>query len=112
MKNSVGNYADYGTYGGAKGGRRALETGDAEVYVLYDDKLRPHMTAEVIRDPKKNTYSVYQMTGNGPLTSNATASDYLADAYIDFRAWVQGRTAPVKKAQGGLVSMKSIHDWV
>jgi hypothetical protein len=109
MKNSVGGYGEYGTYGATSKGRKALETGEAEVYVLYDDKLRPHMTAEIVKDPKSNEYRVYQITGNGPLTSNARHSPYLQGAIDEFTSWVNSRKAPVQKAMGGLVS-KPLYD--
>jgi hypothetical protein len=110
MSNSVGAYANYGTYGSSKvpglTGRKALEAGEAEVYVLYDDKFRPHMTAELVDGATR----IGQITGNGPLTINASPGPYLSDAVTKFKEWVaQKPKNPIKKAQGGLVS-KPLYD--
>ncbi len=80
MNNSVAGYAKSTTYGSLKKGRAALDSGEAEVYSLYDNNNVPHVTVEYLTakpgvpDAKKNT--IAQLTGNGPLTANATPENY------------------------------------
>lgn len=80
MNNSVASYAKSTTYGSLNKGRAALDSGEAEVYSLYDKNNVPHVTVEYLTsktgvpDAKKNT--IAQLTGNGPLTANAVPENY------------------------------------
>jgi hypothetical protein len=80
MNNSVASYAKSTTYGSLNKGRAALDSGEAEVYSLYDKNNVPHVTVEYLTakpgvpDAKKNT--IAQLTGNGPLTANALPENY------------------------------------
>jgi len=80
MNNSVASYAKSTTYGSLNKGRAALDSGEAEVYSLYDKNNVPHVTVEYLTakpgvpDEKKNT--IAQLTGNGPLTANAVPENY------------------------------------
>ncbi len=80
MDNSVASYARSTTYGSLNKGRAALDKGEAEIYALYDKNNIPHVTVEYLTakpgvpDNKKNT--IAQLTGNGPLTANATPEKY------------------------------------
>jgi hypothetical protein len=80
MDNSVASYAKSTTYGSLNKGRAALDSGEAEVYSLYDKNNVPHVTVEYLTakpgvpDAKKNT--IAQLTGNGPLTANAVPENY------------------------------------
>ena len=80
MNNSVGSYANSTTYGSLNKGRAALDNGEAEIYSLYDKNNVPHVTVEyltaksAVPDDKKNT--IAQLTGNGPLTANASPENY------------------------------------
>jgi hypothetical protein len=80
MNNSVASYATSSTYGSLNKGRAALDGGEAEIYSLYDKNNVPHVTVEYLTsksgvpDAKKNT--IAQLTGNGPMTANATPENY------------------------------------
>lgn len=80
MNNSVGSYASSSTYGSLGKGRAALDSGEAEIYSLYDRNNVPHVTVEYLTakpgvpDNKKNT--IAQFTGNGPLTGNDAPENY------------------------------------
>jgi hypothetical protein len=80
MNNSVASYAKSTTYGSLNKGRAALDSGEAEVYSLYDKNNVPHVTVEYLTakpgvpDAKKNT--IAQLTGNGPMTANAVPENY------------------------------------
>jgi hypothetical protein len=76
----VASYATSSTYGSLNKGRAALDGGEAEIYSLYDKNNVPHVTVEYLTsksgvpDAKKNT--IAQLTGNGPMTANATPENY------------------------------------
>lgn len=80
MNNSVGSYATSNTYGALGRGRRALDSGEVEIYSLYDKNHVPHVTVEYGTGkssvPEKFKNRVLQLTGNGPLTANESSSNY------------------------------------
>lgn len=80
MNNSVGSYATTNTYGALGRGRRALESGEVEVYALYDKNHVPHVTVEYGTGkssvPEKQRSQILQLTGNGPLTANELSTNY------------------------------------
>lgn len=80
MNNSVGRYAKSNTYGSLDKGRAALESGQAEIYALYDKNNLPHVTVEYVTDklgvPDKIKNTITQLTGNGPLTRNDFPGKY------------------------------------
>jgi hypothetical protein len=80
MNNSVGSYATSETYGALGRGRRALDSGEVEVYALYDKNHIPHVTVEYGTGkssvPEKQRSQILQLTGNGPLTANESSNNY------------------------------------
>lgn len=80
MNNSVGSYATTNTYGALGRGRRALDSGEVEVYALYDKNHVPHVTVEYGTGkssvPEKQRSQILQLTGNGPLTANELSTNY------------------------------------
>jgi len=97
MNNSVARYATSKTYGSLRKGRAALDSGEAEVYALYDKNNVPHVTIEYLTnkegvpDGMKNT--IAQLTGNGPLSVNALPKDY-APQIVDFMNNVRPSSIP------------------
>jgi hypothetical protein len=97
MNNSLASYAKSTTYGSLKKGRAALDSGDAEVYSLYDRNNVPHVTVEYLTskkgvpDAQKNT--IAQLTGNGPLTANAIPENY-APQIVDLLNNLQPSSMP------------------
>jgi hypothetical protein len=97
MNNSVASYAKSTTYGSLNKGRAALDSGEAEVYSLYDKNNVPHVTVEYLTakpgvpDAKKNT--IAQLTGNGPLTANAIPENY-APQIVDLLNNLQPSSMP------------------
>ena len=97
MNNSVAGYATSDTYGSLRKGRTALNSGEAEVYALYDKNNVPHVTIEYLTnkegvpDGMKNT--IAQLTGNGPLSVNALPKDYTPHI-VDFMNNVKPSSIP------------------
>jgi len=87
MNNSVGSYATTDTYGALGRGRRALDSGEVEVYALYDKNHIPQVTVEYVTNkpsvPEKLRGRIVQLTGNGPLTANA-APEKFSEELVDF----------------------------
>ena len=87
MNNSVGSYASTDTYGALGRGRRALDSGEVEVYSLYDKNHVPQVTVEYVTNkpsvPEKLRGKIVQLTGNGPLTANA-APEKFSEELVDF----------------------------
>jgi hypothetical protein len=87
MNNSVGNYATTDTYGALGRGRRALDSGEVEVYALYDKNHIPQVTVEYVTNkpsvPEDLRGKIVQLTGNGPLTANA-APEKFSEELVDF----------------------------
>jgi len=80
MNNSVGSYATSDVYGALGRGRRALDSGEVEIYALYDKNHTPHVTVEYGTGkssvPQKQRSQILELTGNGPLTANELSRDY------------------------------------
>ena len=80
MNNSVASYATSNTYGALGRGRRALDSGEVEIYSLYDKNHVPHVTVEYGTGkssvPEKQRSQILELTGNGPLTANELSRDY------------------------------------
>jgi hypothetical protein len=80
MNNSVGSYATSETYGALGRGRRALDSGEIEVYSLYDKNHIPQVTVEYATNkasvPEEFRGKIVQLTGNGPLTANAAPEKF------------------------------------
>jgi hypothetical protein len=97
MDNSVASYANSTVYGALRKGRAALESGEAEVYALYDKNNVPHMTMEYLTskpgvpDDQKNT--IAQLTGNGPLTKNQVPEKY-ASQIVELLNRIQPNRVP------------------
>jgi hypothetical protein len=97
MDNSVASYANSTVYGALRKGRAALESGEAEVYALYDKNNVPHMTMEYLTskpgvpDDQKNT--IAQLTGNGPLTKNEVPEKY-ASQIVELLNRIQPNRVP------------------
>jgi hypothetical protein len=87
MNNSVGSYATSNTYGKLGRGRRALDSGEIEVYSLYDKNHIPQVTVEYATNkasvPEEFRGKIVQLTGNGPLTANA-APEKFSEELVDF----------------------------
>ena len=77
LDNSIKGYANYGSYGPFNNGRKALEDGNVELFVLYDKNGMPVTNVEMVKGEKSGKFSMRQAQGNGPLTSNVTPEDYL-----------------------------------
>jgi hypothetical protein len=80
MNNSVGSYATSDVYGALGRGRRALDSGEVEIYALYDKNHTPHVTVEYGTGkssvPQKQRSQILELTGNGPLTANELSKNY------------------------------------
>jgi len=87
MNNSVASYATTNTYGKLGRGRRALDSGEIEVYSLYDKNHIPQVTVEYATNkasvPEEFRGKIVQLTGNGPLTVNA-APEKFSEELVDF----------------------------
>jgi len=87
MNNSIGSYATTETYGTLKRGRRALDSGEVEIYSLYDKNHIPQVTVEYATNkasvPEKFRGKIVQLTGNGPLTAN-DAPEKFSEELVDF----------------------------
>ena len=77
IDNSIKGYANYGAYGPFNNGRKALEEGNVELYVLYDSKGMPVTNVELAKGLKSGKFSMRQAYGDGPLTGNVLPSNYL-----------------------------------
>jgi hypothetical protein len=77
LDNSIKGYANYGSYGPFNNGRKALEDGSVELFVLYDKNGIPVTNVEMVKGEKSNKFSVRQARGNGPLTGNVSPDNYL-----------------------------------
>jgi hypothetical protein len=77
LDNSIKGYANYGSYGPFNNGRKALEDGNVELFVLYDKNGMPVTNVEMVKGEKSGKFSVRQARGNGPLTGNVSPDNYL-----------------------------------
>jgi hypothetical protein len=102
MSNSVASYATSKTYGSLGKGRTALDNGDAEVYALYDKNNVPHVTMEYLTNkpgvPEAKRNTIAQLTGNGPLTANATPEKY-APQIVDLLNNIRPSSMPTSVKQ-------------
>jgi len=83
MQNSVGSYANFGTYGSLNKGRAALEGGEVEIFSLYNKNNIPQVTVEYVtnraRVPANERNKIVQLTGNGPLTKNDLPENFTSE---------------------------------
>jgi len=83
MDNSVGSYANFGTYGSLNKGRAALEGGEVEIFALYNKDNIPQVTVEYVtnqaRVPANERNRIVQLTGNGPLTVNDLPENFTSE---------------------------------
>jgi tetratricopeptide (TPR) repeat protein len=77
LNNSIAGYSRYGSYGPFNNGRKALEDGDVELFVLFNKQGVPVTHVEAVRSLKSGKMSFRQVFGNGPRTGNVVPSDYL-----------------------------------
>jgi hypothetical protein len=77
LKNSIDGYSRYGSYGSLSKGRKALDDGEVELYVLYNKDGIPVTHVEYVKDPVSKESYFGQVFGNGPLTGNVVPEAYL-----------------------------------
>ncbi len=121
MDNSIKGYAKQGTYGPFGNGRKSLESGDVELYVLYNKQNLPVTNVEMVKGLKSGTFSMRQAQGNGPLSGNVVPNDYLpqlkalinrtqpADLPFEVSRELRYIDAPEGFAKGGMVD-KPLYD--
>ena len=121
LDNSIKGYANYGSYGPFNNGRRALEEGNVELFVLYDKNGMPVTNIEMVKGQKSGKFSMRQAQGNGPLTSNVMPENYLTqikafvnktqpeDLPFNIAKEIRYIDAPEGFAKGGIVD-KPLYD--
>jgi hypothetical protein len=121
IDNSIKGYADYGSYGPFSNGRKALEDGNVELFVLYNKDGIPVTNVEMVKGEKSGKFSMRQAQGNGPLTSNVLPEDYLTqvkafinktqpeDLPFNISREIRYIDAPEGFAKGGMVD-KPLYD--
>jgi hypothetical protein len=119
LNNSIAGYSRYGAYGPFNNGRKALDDGTVELYVLYNNKGIPVTNVEVTRGAKAGEKTFRQVFGNGPRTGNVMPEDYLPQVRdlinevkpreIPFGLSEQFRNNPMPFAKGGMVD-KPLYD--
>jgi hypothetical protein len=77
LNNSIAGYSRYGSYGPFNNGRKAIEDGDVELFVLYNKEGIPVTHVEAVKSMKSGEKSFRQVYGNGPRTGNVLPEDYL-----------------------------------
>ena len=123
IDNSIGGYANYGSYGPFYNGRKALDDGNVELFVLYNKDGIPVTNVEMVKGEKSGKFSMRQAQGNGPLTSNVLPEDYLTqikafinktqpeDLPFNLSSEIRYIDAPEGFAKGGMVD-KPLYDRV
>ena len=121
IDNSIGGYANYGSYGPFYNGRKALDDGNVELFVLYNKDGIPVTNVEMVKGEKSGKFSMRQAQGNGPLTSNVLPEDYLTqikafinktqpeDLPFNLSSEIRYIDAPEGFAKGGMVD-KPLYD--
>ncbi len=121
IDNSIGGYANYGSYGPFYNGRKALDDGSVELFVLYNKDGIPVTNVEMVKGEKSGKFSMRQAQGNGPLTSNVLPEDYLTqikafinktqpeDLPFNLSSEIRYIDAPEGFAKGGMVD-KPLYD--
>jgi hypothetical protein len=121
IDNSIKGYADYGSYGPFSNGRKALDDGNVELFVLYNKDGIPVTNVEMVKGQKSGKFSMRQAQGNGPLTSNVLPEDYLTqikafinktqpeDLPFNLSREIRYLDAPEGFAKGGMVD-KPLYD--
>lgn len=121
IDNSIGGYANYGSYGPFYNGRKALDDGSVELFVLYNKDGIPVTNVEMVKGEKSGKFSMRQAQGNGPLTSNVLPEDYLTqikafinktqpeDLPFNISREIRYIDAPEGFAKGGMVD-KPLYD--
>jgi muramidase (phage lysozyme) len=77
LNNSIAGYSRYGAYGPFNNGRKALDDGTVNLYVLYNKEGIPVTHVESVKGLKPGEITFRQVFGNGPLTGNVMPKDYL-----------------------------------
>jgi len=89
LGNSIGGYAEAGTYGPLNKGSNALKDGETRLFSLYDKNghavnnvefITPKIADDKLHGYKANT--ITQMNGNGVKTGNVVPEDY-AEQMLD-----------------------------
>jgi hypothetical protein len=83
LNNSIGGYAEAGTYGPLNSGMTALKNGEIRLFSLYDQNGHAvnnveFVTPKVANDPKysNKANTITQMNGNGVRTGNVVPEQY------------------------------------
>jgi hypothetical protein len=83
LNNSIGGYAEPGTYGPLNSGMNALKNGEVRLFSLYDKNGHAvnnveFVTPKVANDPKysNKANTITQMNGNGVRTGNVVPEQY------------------------------------
>jgi len=89
LNNSIGGYAENGTYGSIEKGMSALKKGEVELYSLYNPKgevvtnveyITPKATGRKIDEGIVKPNTITQFFGNGVKTGNVSPEDYVYQA--------------------------------
>ena len=101
LNNSIGGYAEAGTYGPLNKGLNALKDGETRLFSLYDKNghavnnvefITPKIADDKLHGYKANT--ITQMNGNGVKTGNVVPENY-ADQMMDLVNALNPKDIPV-----------------
>ena len=114
LNNSIGGYAEAGTYGPLDSGMTALKNGEIRLFSLYDKNGHAvnnveFVTPKVANDPKysNKANTITQMNGNGVRTGNVVPEQY-AEQMLDLVNALNPKDIPLSIKQlfrtNGLIS--------